>query len=362
MTYLRLYKMHIQNNPVLNIAPNLVIQTIGDPHLGKTFKTGVPSSKLGARETLVIKEFESLMFPTEESSITHVVVVGDLFDKYIVSPNIVMIAYQMFMKASKEYKHIEYYLIPGNHDFSRDVNKRSSYCLLHLMLQDLSNVHVVYDKYLHVVVDDSHSLFFDSYDPFHKERDESYYTFPFQRNFNMTSFGHWDSIKNEFGSYYPHPHIVDFSTTIVSGHIHTPEQFEKDEVQYIYTGSLQPYSHAEDPLHQYYVTVKYDVLEAILEEEQEAYIEDFKTKNVRISCYPGYVFPHTIECLSLTYFNNLVHDIVSKETVVNEATVSDFTTLYLQELKDTHNVDTDTLIKINNFLKDTSDNVHFSLD
>lgn len=30
--------MLIKNNPVITVNPNLVIQTIGDPHLGKTFK------------------------------------------------------------------------------------------------------------------------------------------------------------------------------------------------------------------------------------------------------------------------------------------------------------------------------------
>lgn len=355
--------MFIKNNPVLNIAPNLVIQTIGDPHLGKTFKTGVPSSKLGARETLVIKEFETLMFPTESSSVTHVVIMGDLFDKYIVSPNIVMIAYDLFIKASEQYPHIEYYLIPGNHDFSRDVSKKSSYCLLYLMLQGLSNIHIVYDKYLHVVVDDEHSLFFDSYDAFHKEREESYYTYPFQRNFKMISFGHWDSIKNEFGSYYPHKHIVDFSSTIVSGHIHTPEQFESEGVEYIYTGSLQPYSHAEDPLNQFYTTIKYDLLESYFEKELQDSLDKLSSKNVRISCYPGYVLPYELNCLSLTYYNNLVYEVEdSGSDEIVSKTITDFSSLYLYELKETHGVEKDLLIKINDFLKDTSDNVQFSLD
>lgn len=354
--------MFIKNNPIIRVKPNIVIQTIGDPHLGRSFRTGVPSSKIGTREVLVKEDLEFFMFPKPELNITHVVIMGDLFDKYIVSPNTVMLAYNLFIKASEEYKHIQYYLIPGNHDFSRDITKKSSYCLLYLMLQNLSNINIIYDKYLYVIVDNNTSLYFDSYDPFHKEREESYYTFPFQRNFNMISFGHWDSIDNEFGSYYPHRHIVDFSSTIVSGHIHTPEEFEKDEVRYIYTGSLQPYSHAEDPSNIYYITYNYKVLETILEDEDSDKIESLKNKNVRISCYPGYVFPHTLDCLSLTYFNNLIHDVKTNSTTLNENQVSDFATLYIKELKDVHDIDNTTILKINNFLKDTSDNVHFSLD
>ena len=50
-------------NPILNIKTNTCsynVQTIGDPHLGRTSRTGVSSSKFGIRESLVLKDFESL--------------------------------------------------------------------------------------------------------------------------------------------------------------------------------------------------------------------------------------------------------------------------------------------------------------
>lgn len=349
-------------NPIINVSNNIKVQTIGDVHLGKTFKTGVSSSKLGVRESLIVKDLSDLMFPPADSPITHVVIVGDLFDKYIVSPNIVMIAYDLLMKASDKYSHIEYFLIPGNHDFSRDITKKSSYSLLYLMLQGLPNIHIVYDKFIYHEVDEDNALYFDSYDAFHKEREESYYNYPFKKDTNIISFGHWDSIKNEFGSYYPHKDIVEYSSTIVSGHIHTPEQFESEGVQYIYTGSLQPYSHAEDPHNQFYITIQYDVLESYFEKESTTELEKLSTKNVRISCYPGYVLPFELECLSLTYYNNLVHEIEASESEETSKTITDFSSLYLHVLKEDHDVEKDLLIKINDFLKDTSDNVQFSLD
>ena len=43
--------------PLFNLD-GMTVNTIGDPHLGRSFKTGVPLHRLGDREAMVWKEFE----------------------------------------------------------------------------------------------------------------------------------------------------------------------------------------------------------------------------------------------------------------------------------------------------------------
>ena len=122
----------INNNPVIEIKTknkNYNIQTVGDPHLGRIFRTGVSTSNFGIREKLVLKDFESLLNPEEESQINFVVVMGDLFDKFIVKPSVVNNAVKLIESAVKQNPHIHYFIIPGNHDLSKDKTKVSSYHL-----------------------------------------------------------------------------------------------------------------------------------------------------------------------------------------------------------------------------------------
>lgn len=347
----------IKRNPVIEINDNIKVQTIGDVHLGRSFKTGVPSSKLGVRETSILKDFENLLFSPEEGT-THVVMMGDLFDKFVVHPNIVMSVYKIFKKIDSLDSGVSYILLPGNHDFSRDKTKSSSYSLLYFMCKDFNNLTILHDSSIVDQVDGDVCFYYDCYNPFHKE--EEYHSIISDIEGDLTSFGHWDSFEIGFGSYFPQEDVVEKSSKIISGHIHTPSVNKKDEIEYIYTGSLQPYSHAEDPLKEFYISIKYDELESILNEEPG--IDRFKNKNVRIICYPGYVLETSLDCLSLTYMNSLVKNEDSSIESFDVNDLTDFSTLYIHELKETHDISDKLLLKINEYLKDTSTDVPFSLN
>ena len=367
-------------NPILNIKTNTCsynVQTIGDVHLGRTFRTGVSSSKFGIRENLVLKDFERLLNPSIELDIDFIVIMGDLFDKFIVKPSVVDSAVTLIEQAIILNPSIVYFVIPGNHDLSKDKTKVSSYYLFQKIFETDNesensnlNLHILYTDPMFYKVDSELLFYFDSYDPFHKEEKE--FNFIEDRfkelvkeGTTLVSFGHWDNPKNDFADYLPSNPILKYSSMIVSGHIHTPEKFIKDKIEYIYTGSIQPYSHAEDPDNTFYLTILYTELEKCLADLEDP-LESFSNLNIRVNCYPGYLISRPFECLSLIY-NNVIE--IPKEITddlevieVDSNKITDFTSLYLYKLKYEYDIQEDLLLKINTFLKDSSEDVSFTLD
>ena len=143
--------------------------------------------------------------------------------------------------------------------------------------------------------------------------------------------------------------------------------FSKNKVKYVYTGSLQPYSHSEDPLGLYYKTIDYKTIEKLLATKSKT-LEDFEYKNIRINCYPGYVLSESFNCLALTYNNvleipkQISEDVFTEDLEVDASKITDFTSLYLYKLKFEYEIADETLEKINSFLKDSSEDVSFSFD
>lgn len=54
--------------------------------------------------------------------------------------------------------------------------------------------------------------------------------------------------------------LLDYSELIISGHYHIPDKFEIGKTTFIYSGSMQPYSHGEDPNNELYITYDYEDL------------------------------------------------------------------------------------------------------
>ena len=72
-------------NPIIEIKINnkiFKIQTIGDPHFGKSFKTGINTSKIGIREELQFNDFINLLNTLD---VSEYIIMGDLFDKFNIS-------------------------------------------------------------------------------------------------------------------------------------------------------------------------------------------------------------------------------------------------------------------------------------
>lgn len=370
-----------KNNPIIQIKDlegiSYNIQTVGDAHLGRRFLNGTPSSKVGVRESLVLSDLDFLMNPSEDLDISHVVLVGDLFDKFIVKPTVVDQALTIIESAITANPKIKYFIIPGNHDVSKDSSKISSYYLLYKILSQSyypsENLEVLYDTSELYKISKSLYFYLDAYNPFYIEGSNERLEYNLKTHIQdsegslLVSFGHWDNPKSGFGSYFPNEFITQYSNTIVSGHIHTPEMFSKNKVKYIYTGSLQPYSHSEDPLGLYYKTIDYKTIEKLLATKSKT-LEDFEYKNIRINCYPGYVLSESFNCLALTYNNvleipkQISEDVFTEDLEVDASKITDFTSLYLYKLKFEYEIADETLEKINSFLKDSSEDVSFSFD
>lgn len=292
----------VERNPIIFIIiDGKVVDKIlfiGDPHLGRKFVTGVPSHRVGDREEYVYSQFKRLLDVTNDPLITKIIIVGDLFDKFIVNPTITLEAYQML---SQVQDNVHVYLIPGNHDLSKDTTKVSSFQLLTQLLKPLSNnITVVKASGSYPINYDNEvlNLYFDCYNPFTDcVVDCDLETIA--KSGPIISTGHWDSLSILDRGYVPHQDILSHSTLVVSGHEHTYREytypFDKSKSKVLFTGSMQPYSHAEDPDNDIYITIKEkDLTKYDLE-------KDLKYKCVRIECNPLFVLSEPIDCFALTY-------------------------------------------------------------
>lgn len=309
----------VERNPVVEVLVNgkvfEKILFVGDPHLGRRFTTGVPSHRLGDREEFLFSNFKRLANPTDKL-VTKIIIVGDLFDKFVVNPTITFEAFQILSKIPK---HIQAYLIPGNHDLSKDTTKISSFQLLTSLLVHVPNVHVVTESENKVIkyeeTDKVLNLYFDCYDPF----DECLVNLDLDvisKSGPILSTGHWDSLSILDRGYTPHQDILTYSSLVVSGHEHTYREyiypFDKTKTKVLFTGSMQPYSHAEDPDSDIYITVKEKDL------NKYDFAKSFQYKCLRIECGPLFVLTESIDCFALTH---KVVEEVKKETEIETEVV-----------------------------------------
>lgn len=302
-----------QRNPhILFLEDNKVLSKIlciGDPHLGRVFKTGVPSHRLGEREELQYLQFEDLLNP-KDPLVTNIVIMGDLFDKFIVSPTVVLRTFNIIKKAVINNPNITYSLIPGNHDLSKDTTKKSSYELLSVSLEkveeDYQNLTVVLHGNSYDIIEVEGQRFYlnlVAYNPFNNDNmwdknieKDTFNTDPL--NQGVISFGHWDSLSILESGYTPTQELLDKSILVISGHEHVHRSYvypyDTSKTNIVFTGSMQPYSHAEDPEKSLYLTIDADKLATYKD-------ADLKDKCVRIYCDHNFKLEKPIDCLSLSF-------------------------------------------------------------
>ena len=149
------------------------------------------------------------------------------------------------------------------------------------------------------------NLLFVPYDPFNYDHLEQFIT-----NEVDTVFGHFDVV--DFGGHNVVPTKL-FSKhgigLVVNGHDHLARVEWRDDVEIVVTGSMQPYTHAEDRTGELYVT-------ATLEELQNL---DVKNKNVRVLLKDGEALPEDLDCLSLTAKRVAVDETVTVDTTEFES-------------------------------------------
>lgn len=262
------------------------VTLLGDVHLDKKFRVGVPLHRLGEREELVWKQFE---FSLANCHTDIHCQVGDIFDRMCVSETAVLRAAGLYKYWAKANPSTKFILYRGNHDASRNSNLKSSFDVLAELLAGVPNIRVFKDT---VGMVDNYGFL-----PWHPFKTAD------QLAFDLVSlckgkkldavFCHCD--VDHFGgssdNLIPTTILSQITDTVVTGHIHIPDEFDRDGVHVIVTGSMQPYSHAEDLKQTLYKTLT-------LQEYEEEFPEQWKYMNLRILLQPGEILPEAPDCLS----------------------------------------------------------------
>lgn len=298
-------------------------EVLGDPHLGRKFETGVPLHRRGEREQMQRQKFIDALMGTKAT--VHVTM-GDLFDKFIVAPEVVLFAAATYMEAASINCNTLYVVLRGNHDVSRNKDKASSWDLFCALVDPHPNVWAVDDCPAAL-----ENLLFVPYDPFNYDHLEGYLSDEID-----TVFAHFDIV--DFGGHNVIPtklfaeHNIK---TVINGHDHLARELVRDGVAVTVTGSMQPFTHAEDPEGQLYVTLSLEELAGL----------DVRNKNVRVLLKPGETLPDDLDCLSLTAKRVAVDDEITVDT-------SDFDTLDLSEMLDRTLDGLSVRASVLNFFKD----------
>lgn len=252
-------------------------RTLGDPHLGRKFRTGVPLHRIGDREAMVWRDFEaSLMGMTTPLHVC----MGDLFDKFTVPPEVVLRTYRIYREAAETHPETDFVILQGNHDVSRDTARGSSFDLFAELVRDISNIVVI------TTVEEINGYGFVPFDAFTPVEDQC----RLLSDNLKTVFMHHD--YTDFGGDHVIPTKLLKSkgiTTVINGHDHLARSEARHGVEVHLTGSLQPYTHAEDDSGDLYVTVTLDELATM----------DVTNKNVRVILHEGEDLPADLDCLSL---------------------------------------------------------------
>lgn len=256
------------------------IDWLGDVHLGRSFNTGVPLHRRGDREHMVMTEFsDRVMNPKSKIHIQ----VGDLFDSFKVAAKWVLGAALIYKAAAAQNTDVQYFVIRGNHDGSRDRDEKGAMDLFEELMISVPNVTVVTKPTVYKGI----ALF--PWDPF---MTSSEVADELKNKHYVMAVGHWDT-----GGYgvtsnlIPYGEFVTGCNTVVTGHVHTPDRFRSNSCTVHVIGSMQPYSHAEDPTGDWYLTLTADQL--------TGYTEDLTMKNVRVLLREGEELPTDINCLAL---------------------------------------------------------------
>lgn len=239
---------------------------MGDAHLGRKFIEFVPLHRRGHREHMVMTDFKAKL---RECTSELFVQVGDLFDGFSVDDAVVLEAALSLRNEAKENEGKRVYVFyRGNHDASKDTNKASSFDVFAELLHGSPNVHVLKRPEVITMKSTGQMFGFIPWSPFRSSTELAYdlieYARPLMKTKGIekldTVYGHWD--VDSFGgsdfNLVPTAMLKNITDKIVTGHVHTPTAFVRDGIEVTVTGSMQPYSHGEDPVGLYYKTIPFE--------------------------------------------------------------------------------------------------------
>lgn len=262
---------------------NIVFKLIGDPHLGKEFKNGVPLHRRGEREKHQMETFaKEILEGNQQADI--IIVMGDLFDKFQVSNNTLLECRDILDCVEKPC-----YILMGNHDVTRNTELASSFDVMFNMVV-ADEVRFI-TEITEVYINGQSKILLCPYDAF-TTTEELFkdYSEPL-----LAAFGHWDTSSFGGSSHNLLPaQLGTVTNNIFTGHEHTPKDYFLDNgtTKVVVTGSMLPYSHAEDPNANIYVTISVEEFN----KEPEKYVN----KCVRLLVKKGEELPENLDVLQLT--------------------------------------------------------------
>ena len=330
------YKLIGKRNPKIIITSSnneeFVIQTIGDPHLGRHWRNN-QKHRLGDREENVKETFVKLL--NEPSDVT--VIMGDLLDKVVITNEWFSFILATLKKACNNTPNKQYVILNGNHDEVKDKSRISSFSLIEDYFKNLNtilNLTFVSSCNVNFFINSVNtSLVFTNYNPF-KSSKNSFDDIKMDSNSVLKiAFGHYDIDHYDFidNSKFIDHSIPDFIKNnydlVVNGHFHKPTTII-DPIPIVVTGSMQPYAFGEEIPEddKYYVTLNIDEIKNILDKDSEAFINS----NVRIMYNKGDDLLSPFNCYSITY--KLIQQLPSeKEQVVITESIS-FSDMFLTSL------------------------------
>ena len=270
-------------NPLVTTPMGNLIKNIGDTHLGRVFKTDVALDRRGQyenfqKQTLIKELFSPIEDENAGLSLIRVQV-GDWFDKAIVPPSDVLGSFKLLEQYNITEGIAPLYILSGNHDDSKNLSEKTSWDLLEQLIKPMVWTEAVKTWKVHTfpngesiiligwnVTTNAQEALLDA-----KEAGYSNITTAVC-HLDRVSFGNDDNvIPYEFFS-------EQGIKMVISGHDHKPYHFFDYGMEIIGTGSLLPYSHAEDHNDDIYHTFK------TVEDLQE-YLEtnpDVSSKHIRV--------------------------------------------------------------------------------
>lgn len=276
----------------------VTVNCIGDPHAGRVFRTGVPFNRYGDREQMVWQQFENEL--AVKADLT--VIMGDLFDKFVVPPEVVLRVHGLLTKYAHGNQPI--YILRGNHDASRDSQKASSFDLLRVLLQGgdahgVPAVTVVETRQF--CAPKGRLLLLCGWSPFLSAADTVSGADSNAVGRITAAFGHWDITQHgqDDHNLIPLQELAALGVKrVFTGHIHKADQFTRNGIDVTVVGSMQPYAHGEEPDgSELYMTLAPASVDDYLNVNEAA----FRSTNVRILLADGEEYTREFDCLSKTF-------------------------------------------------------------
>ena len=262
------------------------LQGIGDTHLGRVFKNDVSLDRRGEYEKVQFEELEKLL-GFEQSNLTAdnfiKCQVGDWFDKPSVNLKAVFDSIALLEQYSKTTPDIDLVVISGNHDDAKNTSDVTAWDLLACNIRNnknnvQNNIKFVKDSYVKTFANGEEILFI-GWNITNSACEALLAALGAGYKNISTVVCHLDKI-----SYGNEDNVIPYEffaqhgiKMVISGHEHKPYHFYDQGMEIIGTGSLLPYSHAEDDGEEIYVTFK-----SIDEFENYRQAVDVTNKHIRL--------------------------------------------------------------------------------